>query len=158
MSMRKENAENKSPLGKPKLITLHWTAGNYDTTYNHYHFNVKGSGEVVQTLSVLYKGSHTWQRNANNIGVSMCCMFSNKYPPTKKQIEATAKLVADLVGIFDIEWDNIKDHAHYAKLDGYANLRWDVGALNYKILEKAKWYRDRVIKGIDKNNLVDKVR
>lgn len=156
--MRQENSGKKLPLGRPDGIILHWTAGNYDTTYDHYHFCVKGNGEVVQTLSLLYRGSHTWKRNTGKIGISMCCMFSNKYPPTKKQIEATAKLVADLVGIFGLDWDQVKDHAYYAKIDGYSNLRWDVGPYLDTIIQKAKWYRARVLNGIDENKYVGKVK
>ena len=154
--MRSENAGLYGPLGTPKLLTLHWTAGNYNDTFDHYHFCVRGDGTVEQTLSIKYKGSHTWQRNSNNIGISMCCM-ADGFPPTKVQIERTARLVAELVGMFGISWDSVKDHRYYAKLDDYENLRWDIGDLFPQILSRAKDFRLQIINGEIPNSMKGKV-
>lgn len=151
--MRSENADKYEPLGVPNKITLHWTAGNYYQTYNHYHYCVQGDGRVVNTLPVKYKGSHTWKHNSNNIGISMCCMMDSKHPPTKIQIENTAKLIADICDLYNIHLDNVQDHRFYARLDGYESLRWDVGDYMPTLRKKAKWYLDRIKNGTDKNKL-----
>lgn len=157
MAMRTENAGSYSPLGYPDKLTIHWSAGNYTQTYSHYHFCVQGDGTVIQTLPIAFKGSHTWKRNSNNIGISMCCM-ADGYPPTNKQIERTAKLIAELVGIYNISWDQVRDHRYYAVLDGYENLRWDVGDYIVKLLAKAKWYREQIILGKQENTMKGKVK
>lgn len=157
MSMREEHSGSYEPLGKPKYITLHWSAGPYNVTFPHYHFNILGDGSVKQTLSIQYKGSHTWHRNSNNIGVSMSCMFDGKLPPTKKQLDATARCVAELMGIYGISIDAVKDHAFYAKLDDYASLRWDIGKYFDELLPQIKLYRTKLINGEIKNSLQGKV-
>lgn len=155
--MRTEHAGSGEPLGNPERITLHWTAGNYDQTFDHYHFCVKGSGEVVQTLSLKLKGSHCWKRNSGNIGVSMCCMASNKFPPTDKQREATARLVAELMGIYGIALEDVQDHAYWAKADKYFPERWDIGPEMVPMRERIKKYRQQLESGKIANTLVGKV-
>lgn len=156
-------------LGKPRLITLHWTAGSYTQTFNTYHFCVQGDGNVMNSLSLKLKGSHTWGRNTGNIGIAMCAMRDSQTMPTKKQIEATAALVADLSVQFSIAYTQqqecrrhrvqsgqripipgtmlifrITDHAAYARCDGYYPDRWDCGQYTEIILKKAAWYRDQI--------------
>jgi N-acetylmuramoyl-L-alanine amidase CwlA len=146
------------PLGKTTTLTLHWTAGGYTQTFDDYHFCVKGDGAVVQTLSISKKGAHTWKRNSGNIGVSMCCM-ADGCPVTDKQREATARLVAELCGMFglDVERD-VHDHAYFARLDGYYPERWDVGEELTPIKAKAKWYRIQIKSGEMPNRMQGKVK
>ena len=98
-----------------KRIIIHWTAGTNQpnaTDLQHYHF-------LVDAMGVVYYGKykpednencqdgryaqHTGGGNTGSIGVSMCgmCGFRSstdvgKYPLTKKQCEATFKLIAQL--------------------------------------------------------------
>jgi hypothetical protein len=157
MGMREENEGKFEPLGRPKMITLHWTAGSYTQTFDHYHFNIKGDGTVVQTLSITHKGSHTWKRNSNNIGVSMCCMAGWKLLPKKEQLEKTARTVAELMGIYGIGIDQVKDHFYYAKIDGYPKLRQDVDAYMEKLYPMIMSYRAKLISGEIKNSLQGKI-
>jgi hypothetical protein len=159
-------------LGKPRLITLHWTAGSYTQTFDSYHFCVLGDGRIVNTLPLRTKGSHVWGRNSGNIGVAMCCMANAQTMPTKKQVEATAALIADLSVQFQIKFTDvhdcqrhkvikqqrvpaegtmqvfcIADHAAYARCDGYYPDRWDCGRYTEEIIKSAKWYRQRIADG-----------
>jgi hypothetical protein len=185
--MRKENAGVHKALGEVKHLTLHWTAGGYETTYNHYHINIQGDGDVVQTLSTKYQGSHCWYRNSNNIGLTFCAMGSDKTPVTAIQIERMAAAVADLCGIFGLDIDGkvalpayrrigantpgdrlvptgktilapvVSDHAFFAKADSYYPDRWDVGELMGKVLTKARWYRTQTLEGKRENELQGKL-
>lgn len=142
-------------------ITLHWSGGSHTTLSGKYHFCIQfinGDAKVVQTLSLYELGEHTWQRNTGNIGISMLGMASIKYPIMPEQIEACAKLVAELMFVLGIEEDMVQDHYHYAKLDGYTHLRWDVGfegakwngkEVNLKpiIKKKAAWYLSKLKTG-----------
>ena len=143
-------------LGKPEEVILHWTAGSLgrkdfyrNAVYQKYHFNVLGDATVVQTLSVKDKGEHVAGRNSGKIGVTMCCMGSdaNGHPiqPTKMQVERTARLVAELCQELKIPLSKVFDHAHYAALDGYSNLRWDVGSYYKVIIGKSKWYYAKLL-------------
>ncbi len=158
------------PLGTPTHITLHWTAGGPAQTFPEYHWCVTGAGGVVQTLPIGEKGAHTWRRNSNNIGISMCCCPPGQ-PPTTVQIEHTAKLVAELCMRYGIPVQGsyegpayrregadtpddtlvqvgtqacptVTDHAWYARQDGYYPERWDIGEYLVTILAKARWYHD----------------
>lgn len=153
----------------PRLerITLHWTAGNYVDTYNHYHYCIRGDGVVVNTLPVAAKGSHTWKRNTGNIGTSMCAM-GEAAPVLALQRERNARLIAELCHKHGIPLHGtvpgqpeyryiapdqlvptgrlialptVTDHLWYAKADGYYPERVDVGeALLALLLKKAEWY------------------
>lgn len=160
------------PLGKPRFITLHWTAGGYQTTFPSYHFCVTGDGRSINTLPLGVKGSHVWGRNSANIGVALCAMANARTMPTDKQIEETAALVADLCRQFSIdihahhtvqrhkvlsgqrvplpdtmEVPVVTDHAAYARADGYYPDRWDCGRYTEIILKKAVWYREQLADG-----------
>ena len=116
--MRQETETKGEPLGPPTWITVHWTAGSYDQVFDHYHFNVRGDGTVVQTLPTRFKGSHTWHRNGGNLGVSFCAM-ANGFPVKTVQIDAMSRLIAELMGIFKIPLGNVRDHVYWATMDGY---------------------------------------
>jgi hypothetical protein len=165
-------ASERTKLGKPDRITLHWTAGSYQQTFDSYHFCVTGDGRSINTLSLALKGSHVWARNTGNIGIALCAMANARTMPTDKQIEETAALVADLARQFQIDLHGhqvvqrhkvlsgqrvpltdtmeiplITDHAAYARCDGYYPDRWDCGRYTDIILKKAVWYREELAHG-----------
>lgn len=163
-----------TPLNKKQIeglkqvlsgIVLHWTAGTHTATYNHYHFNIKWNGsdaEVVQTLSVRERAAHTWRRNTGRIGISLCGAFKG-YPIHKAQIEAMAKLSAELCHLFEIDpkgthtamdlYDtskfhnvpNVTDHVFYGKMDKYGKP--DIGELLPVVLNKMHWYYSKLKSG-----------
>ena len=120
-----------------KRVIIHWTAGANkpnSTDLLHYHFLVDSDGKV-------YKGKykpednenctdgkyaqHTGGGNTGSIGVSMCGMYvppktdlrKTKYPLTRKQCEATFKLVADVCKKYQIPVtaQNIMTHYEFGK-------------------------------------------
>lgn len=136
----------KSAKGQIDKLYLHWTAGWYGQYFDDYHVMVDENGEViVSTYDLTERKSHTWKRNTNAVGISMCCCVgaqaNNGYdtnfgenPPTQKQIEGMAKVVAVLcenLGL-EITAKNVLTHCEAALLDGYGpyqgdpDLRWDL--------------------------------
>lgn len=162
--------ESVKPLIKG--IVLHWTAGDYKTTYDDYHFCItwdeKAGANVVQTRSVKSVGAHTWKRNTGRIGISLCSenWVPGKPRPTKpEQIEKMAKLVAELCLALDMDLDgthkawtlsgsrmvdipNVTDHLFYSKLDGYGKI--DIGKFLPVVMVKAKWYMSKIKSGEQK--------
>lgn len=139
-------------------IVMHWTAGNHKTTYDHYHFCIVWDGknaDVVQTRSLMSKGSHVWKRNTGRIGISLCGGIP-QFPIQVKQIECASKLIAELCMLLDIDlkgnhvamdlYDsskfhnvpNVTDHVFYGNMDKYGKP--DIGELLPTVLNKANWY------------------
>jgi hypothetical protein len=171
-------------LGQPRLITLHWTAGSHTQTFPDYHFCVRGDGQVVQTLPIGIKGSHTWGRNTGNIGISLCAMAKG-YPVTAAQRESTAVLVAELAGCYGIDlhatiqlpelrlspdgkrliptgrlrpFPALADHAVFARADGYFPDRWDIGDEFPRIRDRAWAVRADLQHGRRRNGMQGNIR
>lgn len=131
-------------------IYLHWTAGYYGQVFDDYHACIRGdeghNGEVYfMTDDFAEKKNHTWKRNTNAIGLSLCCCVGaianqgynadfGKCPPTTEQIESMAQTVAVLCQELEIplDKDHVMTHCEAALLDGYGpyqgdpDLRWDL--------------------------------
>lgn len=169
------------PMGPIRNMTLHWTAGSHTQTFDDYHFCVLGSGQVVQTRPIGMKGGHTWKRNGGNIGISMCAK-ADGYPVTDAQRESTARLVAELAGMFGLDlhakvllpdlrmrgdqliptgrtraFGVLADHAAFARADGYYPDRWDVGEEFDPISARAKAFRAEIRSGKRENTMIGKV-
>lgn len=95
-------------------IYLHWTAGDYDTTYPEYHLCITGDGTIYRMMPLTDMASATWRRNRGSVAVTLCCAAGadenslGNYPPTSAQIETMAQVIAILAGAFQIPID--KDH------------------------------------------------
>lgn len=115
-----------------KKVVIHWTAGANqpnNTDYEHYHFLVNKDGIVVagkytpednEDCTDGEYAQHCGGGNTGAIGVSMCGMYGfkdknnvGKYPLTKKQCEATFKLVAELCKKYNIAITNKTVFTHY---------------------------------------------
>lgn len=115
-----------------KKVVIHWTAGTNqpnNTDYEHYHFLVNKDGIVIagkyipednENCSDGKYAQHCGGGNTGAIGVSMCgmCGFKDEnnvgeYPLTKKQCEATFKLVAELCKKYNIAITNKTVLTHY---------------------------------------------
>lgn len=104
-------------------IILHWTAGSYKASRRDrdaYHFIVEGDGTVVEGdyppeanahIRPPHYAAHTGRGNTGSIGVSVAAMHGahgwprmvpGRYPITDTQLDAMAKLVADLCRRYDI--------------------------------------------------------
>jgi hypothetical protein len=144
--------------------TWHWTAGSWTATFDHYHFCITydektGKAKVVQTRSILTPGAHVYKRNTGNIGISMCGMGRIRgklHGIQAAQVEATAKLTAELCSVLGLDLDLVHDHAHFATIDGYGpgsghrETRIDVGSFEPVLRKKAAWYLDQLAAGKQK--------
>lgn len=128
-------------------VYLHWTAGHYGQCYDDYHICIDGDGSIyIMCDSFEEHLSHTWKRNSFSVGVSLCCCADaearNGYnawlgyePPTTKQIEVMAQVVAVLADEFSLPLDcndYVMTHCEAAFIDGYGpgsgdpETRWDL--------------------------------
>ena len=131
------------------LITLHWTVGRYDQTFDgDYHFQITGDGQLVVDSRAYYNGyfvplAHAWHHNSRNVGISVCGMLGavdggqgsldltswpssyGEFPPTPAQISTLAQLVSVLVRHYGLTFDDVKSHYDLAQEDGYPGERWE---------------------------------
>ena len=145
-------------------ITIHWTAGAYtpnNTDRQHYHYLVDDKGNI---FTGKYKpedninckdgkyAAHTGGGNTGNIGVAMCSMLDSRFPITRKQLEATCKLVAELSNKYGIAISNksILTHAEFGKANPHTTSygKIDINKLpcvaKYGIKECGDWFREKV--------------
>lgn len=92
----KANSMNREPR-----LVLHWSAGYYNTLFSEYHISITDKGDIyVSTEDLSEVKSHTWKANSGNVGISLCCAYDadtndlGDYPPTPKQIEVMAQVIA----------------------------------------------------------------
>lgn len=137
-------------------LYLHWSAGHYGQAYDDYHICIDKDGSIYIMCDQLYRRkSHTWRRNTNAVGVSLCCCGNAKCyadcsfdlgsePPTMKQIEVLAQVTAVIAEECDLRLDSdahVMTHCEAAWKDGYGvpyggevngvkqddpDLRWDL--------------------------------
>lgn len=115
-----------------KRIILHWTGGGHQpnkTDFEHYHYLVNCDGLIVMGRYTVDDNrncvdgkyaKHTGGGNTGSIGVAMCGMYGyqnrktvGSYPLTKKQCEATFKLIAKLCIIHDLNVTPQTVFTHY---------------------------------------------
>jgi len=134
-----------------RSIVIHWTAGDYETVYDAYHFCLSGAAQIrvhatydlranmrdVRASATPAYAAHTAGRNSYAIGIAMCAMRAatpgdfGGAPITTAQIEAACVLAARLVAFYDIPLAAVRTHAEAALEDGYFGAaaideRWDV--------------------------------
>lgn len=114
MAVDAKNALYAKAGGTP-TIYLHWSAGHYNQTFDDYHINIKGNGDIVASTDDLSETlAHTYHRNTGAIGISLSCGYGantenlGDEPPTEAQIENMAYAVAVLCYVLDIPID--KEH------------------------------------------------
>lgn len=145
-------------------ITIHWTAGAYtpnNTDRQHYHFLVDDKGNI---FTGKYKpednlncqdgkyAAHCGGGNTGNIGVAMCGMIDSRFPITRKQLEATCELVAQLSKKYGIAINSksIITHAEFGKANPHTTSygKIDINKLPcvamYGIKECGDWIRSKV--------------
>lgn len=147
------------PRGNPNAITLHWTAGSYTAPYKAYQILISTNHILVSERLLDYmRHGHTWRRNTGNIGVSFMAMAgaternAGHFPITPDMVEMAALTVGMLQRKYGLGKGALYDHAHWARVDGYAGLRWDATfvlpwageTVTDVVTTKAWWYRERV--------------
>jgi hypothetical protein len=141
------------PAGELRSISLHWTAGDYETVSEAYHFCLRGAHDVVvqQTNDLRHNmrdvreqpgpyAAHTSGRNSWSVGIAICAMRGARpddfgtFPLTGPQLEALCAVAARVARAFAIPPQAIRTHAEAALEDGYfgadgEDLRWDIARL-----------------------------
>lgn len=132
-------------------IVIHWTAGTHRanaTDRRHYHYIVEGDGTVVagdhppeaNARGPLVSGryaAHTASLNTGSVGVALAAMHGarerpfdpGRHPITQAQIEALARLCADLCRRYDIPVTRrtVLTHAEVQPTLGVRQVaKWDV--------------------------------
>ena len=158
-------------IGLINVLYLHWTAGRYDQVFDDYHLNIGKNGEIYLTCHDLSeKKAHTWRRNSNAAGITLCCCLgakaktmSNAPPiidygpcsPTQAQIETMAQVIAIITEIcgLDISEETVMTHQEAATLDGYGpgsgdpETRWDLWYLPDRPVTDRLVQGGRVLRG-----------
>lgn len=115
--------------GREPKIYLHWTAGSHTSVFDDYHINITGDGQIyISTDDFADVLSHTYMRNSGAVGITLCCAYGaslNKslwdYPPTEKQIEVMAQVVAVVAKALwlTIDMNHVMTHSEAAdNIDG----------------------------------------
>ena len=79
---------------KGNAIYLHWTAGNYNSTYGPYHTVFTGDGTRHLKTDYAQRVGHTYGRNSNSVGLSLAANPDKGQWPTEEQRVAMAKEAA----------------------------------------------------------------
>lgn len=133
-----------------------------------YHFLVDGNGAIY---SGKHKpednldckdgnyAKHTGGRNTGNIGIALCCMWNERYPIKRLQIEKACKLAAELSVKYGIRITNrtILTHAEFGKLNpntsSYGKIDinnlpcvcvYGITPVGNWIRNKVQWYKERL--------------
>lgn len=142
------------PAGDLRAISLHWTAGDYETVYPAYHFCVSGAAgprvhhthdlrenmRDVRADPALPYAAHTRGRNSWSIGIAVAAMRDatpsdfGAFPVGAAQLDALCRVAARLARFYAIDPGAIRTHAEAALEDGYFgaggdDLRWDIARL-----------------------------
>ena len=133
-----------------KRIIMHWTAGTHVVSAldrEHYHYIIDGDGAVhagkhpvSANAGPLKSGAyaaHTLNLNTGSIGVALAAMVGaverpfnpGRHPITQAQVEALAKLCADLCRDYNIpvSRQTVLTHAEVQPTLGVAQRgKWDI--------------------------------
>lgn len=145
------------PHGRLDRIYLHWSAGDYTTTYPAYHFCIVWDGETAAIVpthdlranmrDVYFNdehpyAAHTYRRNAYSAGLAVMGMLGatpsdfGEFPLLDECVNAICECAATIAVRYDIpiDSDHIMTHAEAAIRDGYFGTaeaeRWDMGRLH----------------------------
>ena len=110
---------------KPVQLVLHWNAGKYTQSFEDYHINIDGDGDIhVMEEDFAHSLPHNYMKNSAAIGISLSCAYNattedlGDYPPTEAQIEAMAKIIAVLSEALEIDIDIHHVVTHGESADG----------------------------------------
>ena len=88
-------------LNRDIKLYLHWTGMHYGQQFGDYHINIDKDGEIyVSTEDFSEIKNHTWRRNSGAVGIALDCAYGagsswlGNEPPTEKQIESMAQVIA----------------------------------------------------------------
>lgn len=113
--------------GREPKIYLHWTAGSHSSVFDDYHICINGEGQIyISTDDFADVLSHTYMRNSGAVGIAICCAYGASpttslwdYPPTEKQIEVMAQVVAVVAKALWLTIDKYHVLTHSEAADNY---------------------------------------
>jgi hypothetical protein len=133
---------------KPQRIILHWTGGSYTpnaTDLRHYHYLVRGDGQIVPAMPVERnmvspaapdRANHTRNLNTGSVGVAFCGMAGAKekgpygnFPLKRGQVIAGCTFVAELLDAWRMPCtvDTVFTHSEAQRIHGVAQAgKWDI--------------------------------
>jgi hypothetical protein len=142
--------------GDLRFVYLHWTAGDYRTTFDAYHFCVArdeadrpvvvSSRDLRANMRDVRSGTapyaaHVAGRNSYAVGIAICAMADatpadfGTYPLRDDQVALACATAADVCRAYAIaiDADHVRTHAEAALADGYfgcaPDQRWDIARL-----------------------------
>ena len=105
--------------GRDVKIYLHWTGMHYGQQFSDYHVNIDEDGEIyVSTDDFSDIKNHTWKRNSGAIGIALDCAYGagstwlGEEPPTERQIEVMAQVIAVLAKTLNLSIDKFHVLTH----------------------------------------------
>ena len=114
--------------GRDVGISMHWSAGRWETPFSDYHLNILGDGRIMASTDDMSEVlPHTWRRNTGTVGISLCCCYEattndlGEFPPTAAQIETMAQVIATVANALDLTIDinHVMTHSEAADcMDG----------------------------------------
>ena len=142
------------PAGRLDAIYLHWSGGDYASTFTAYHFcvlrrddgiAVAHTHDLAENMRDVARGgnyaAHTAGRNAYTAGISAMAMGGatpanfGPYPLTPDLIDGLCRVAAAVASFYRISVDarHVLTHAEAAVADGYFgdgdDERWDIARL-----------------------------
>ena len=123
-TVRNQGKASGNIRGKGNAIYLHWTAGNYDSTYGPYHTVFTGDGTMHRKTEYDQHVGHTYGRNSNSVGLSLASNPDIGQWPTEAQKESMAKEAARIAkgwgwSSSDINLNKVMTHGEAgSNLDG----------------------------------------
>lgn len=113
--------------GRTPIIVAHWSAARYDQKFEDYHINIDGEGRCwISTDDFADVLSHTYMRNSGAVAISLCCAYGaspsvglGDYPPTEKQIETMAQVIAVVAKALWLTIDKYHVMTHSEAADNY---------------------------------------
>ena len=144
------------PHGRLDRIYLHWSAGDYTTTYDSYHYCIVWDGGAAHAVATrdLHENmrdvyvdderpyaAHTYRRNAYAAGLAILGMKDARpddfgdFPLREEAIDELCRLAAQIAQAYDlpIDAEHVLTHAEAAISDGYFGTgedeRWDIARL-----------------------------
>ena len=123
-TVRNQGKASGNIRGKGNAIYLHWTAGNYNSTYGPYHTVFTGDGTMHRKTEYDQHVGHTYGRNSNSVGLSLASNPDINQWPTEAQKESMAKEAARIAkgwgwSASDINLNKVMTHGEAgSNLDG----------------------------------------
>lgn len=145
------NTQKDKPLGDIRRVVVHWTAGDYSTAYDDYHYCAvydagRAMTHILKTLKIAQYGRHAFEANGHNIGFSFCAMegatdneadgSAGTHPITLEMLVAGAIFLAEFFAWHQLDprSNALTDH-HQVDIEIGRCQKWDIKPYFEKLKE-----------------------